>query len=623
MKKLPFFLISFLLPLFIVSKILFIGYFCADNNLYNGFLKNYNQMIEGSKNIENTDIIVLLDSPFYSYIFKIVDGKSETLKVFNNINSGDFQNISNFFSTFYKYDYEKRIMVLWDHGNGWYNFTTKDKSIFFDNHPFDFISITDGELKNIFIDIYKKTGKKTDLLIFDACLMQSVEVIYEIKDYVSFVVGSEGIVPYSGFPYNRILSFIDTLNDTELLSTYIVKEFFDFYSDSSYSDLTVSSIKTTNFVQDIRGLQILKRDDFSIIDQVDVSCELLNSLVLNETKNEKYKGIKLFFPEKISTLLNLYKDYINLSVDKDFNIIKREFLTYEVQDTFPPLPVKNISIVDLGNNDFQINFDKTYDFSNIKEYIVTHSNFYYRYFENFDSLPLNFLGNVFLTNVEPYSKPYSLFSKNFVFEIFLPEKENIINFKYKGLFGDSVFYVYLNDKVVKVFKSEFTDWKEFYLKVDSGYLKVVFNINENKDFYIYIDDLKIYHIKDSNRSILKTNSGKVHKIGYGDNLLFLEAKDIHDNISSIDTLLEFFVEDTIKTYSYPNPAKDQIKIFSEYKGNYDLFIFASDGKKIFETNGIKLENTIPVNTEKFKNGLYYYILDIDGKILKGKFFVEK
>lgn len=624
MKKLPFFLIFFLPPLFVVSKILFIGYFCADNNLYNGFLTNYNQLIESSKNIKNTDIIIFLDSPFYSYIFEINDGKSDTLKVFDNVNSGDFENISNFFSTFYKYDYEKRIMVLWDHGNGWYNFTTKDKSIFFDNHPFDFISITEGEFKNIFLDIYNKTKKKTDILIFDACLMQSVEVVYEIKDYVSFVVGSEGIVPYNGFPYDKILPCIDTLKDPQDIAKIISEKYFEHYSDSTnYKDLTISTIKTENILKDFQELKFTDRNEFSIINETDVSCNLKNSVVINLTKNENFKGIKLFYPLNFLTLYKLYKDYINLSIDKDFQVIRKEFLSFGIEDTFSPLPVHNIELTKTNNNNFKINFDPSYDFSKIKNYDVEFSNNYYTYIENFDSLPENFTGNFCLTDQNPYSKTYSLFCRNFTFEIFLPEEENLLSFKYKGLFSDSCFYIYLNGIPVKSFEGELTDWKSFYFKIKKGLLKIEFNKNLEQDFYLYLDDLKIYKIKDLYRTILNSNVGTVHKIGYGKNILFITGVDEFNNVSDIDTILEFFVNDSIESYVFPNPAVNEINIFTEYAGMYKIVIFTNDGKKVFERSGTKVENWIKINVENFKSGIYYYIFEIENKKMRGKFFVKQ
>lgn len=49
-------------------------------------------------------------------------------------------------------------------------------------------------------------GKKLDLLSFDACLMATVEVAYEMKDVAKFMVGSEDSTFYWGRGYHKTLS---------------------------------------------------------------------------------------------------------------------------------------------------------------------------------------------------------------------------------------------------------------------------------------------------------------------------------------------------------------------------------------------------------------------------------
>jgi len=51
---------------------------------------------------------------------------------------------------------------------------------------------------------------KIDLVGFDACLMNMLEVAYEIKDCVNFVVGSEETEPGAGWAYNRVLETLFT-----------------------------------------------------------------------------------------------------------------------------------------------------------------------------------------------------------------------------------------------------------------------------------------------------------------------------------------------------------------------------------------------------------------------------
>jgi hypothetical protein len=122
---------------------------------------------------------------------------------------------------------------------------------------------------------------------------------------------------------------------------------------------------------------------------------------------------------------------------------------------------------------------------------------------------------------------------------------------------------------------------------------------------------------------LNSNVGTVHKIGYGKNILFITGVDEFNNVSDIDTILEFFVNDSIESYVFPNPAVNEINIFTEYAGMYKIVIFTNDGKKVFERSGTKVENWIKINVENFKSGIYYYIFEIENKKMRGKFFVKQ
>lgn len=45
-----------------------------------------------------------------------------------------------------------------------------------------------------------------DLLGFDACLMNMVEVVYQVRDAAKMIVGSQEVEPAAGWPYDRILT---------------------------------------------------------------------------------------------------------------------------------------------------------------------------------------------------------------------------------------------------------------------------------------------------------------------------------------------------------------------------------------------------------------------------------
>jgi hypothetical protein len=52
-------------------------------------------------------------------------------------------------------------------------------------------------------DAANKTGKKIDIIGFDACLMGQVEVGYELKDYADLMVASQEVIGSGGWPYGN------------------------------------------------------------------------------------------------------------------------------------------------------------------------------------------------------------------------------------------------------------------------------------------------------------------------------------------------------------------------------------------------------------------------------------
>ncbi len=85
------------------------------------------------------------------------------------------------------------MLVIWDHGAGFYGLCTDDTSN-------DFLSIR--ELDQALSD---PGVQYLDIVAFDACLMGQLEVAYEIRDTTDILVFSEEGIPVNGFPYDDIL----------------------------------------------------------------------------------------------------------------------------------------------------------------------------------------------------------------------------------------------------------------------------------------------------------------------------------------------------------------------------------------------------------------------------------
>ncbi len=142
------------------------------------------------------------------------------------------------------YPAKKYVLVLWNHGSGW----NKDlemldiggKGISYDDETGH--HLTTAELKSML----DQTGK-INILAMDACLMQMVEVAYEVKDGANYVVASEETEPGDGYTYDTWLGPLvnrPTMSDAEL-SKVMVDSYADHYQSINQGS-TQSSIRTAS-----------------------------------------------------------------------------------------------------------------------------------------------------------------------------------------------------------------------------------------------------------------------------------------------------------------------------------------------------------------------------------------
>lgn len=93
-------------------------------------------------------------------------------------------------------------VIFGSHGTGWMKGNSVLTKAFGDDSGYN-IDIPDlaNALKNSFT-------KKLDFVLFDACMMGTAEVCYELKDVTSYCVGSVLETPVYGFPYDQLLPYL-------------------------------------------------------------------------------------------------------------------------------------------------------------------------------------------------------------------------------------------------------------------------------------------------------------------------------------------------------------------------------------------------------------------------------
>ena len=195
------------------------------------------------------------------------------------------------------YPAKKYILVVWNHGSGWNKggdislLNIVDKGISYDDETRN--HITTPQLRMAL----EKVGG-VDILAMDACLMQMIEVAYEVKDYAKVVVASEETEPGDGYTYNTWLDPLvkNPAADVKLVAKYMVDSYGDHYQ-SVGQGATQSAVDVTKFVK-LRALI----DDFVTA--------VMNANDVTNVKNARTNAQKFYY----SSNKDLYH-FIKLVVD--------------------------------------------------------------------------------------------------------------------------------------------------------------------------------------------------------------------------------------------------------------------------------------------------------------------
>jgi hypothetical protein len=114
------------------------------------------------------------------------------------VNMSDPQTLTDFLVWGMKnYPADHVFLVISDHGNGW-------KGAMEDDSHHGWMKTKD--INKAIEDAEKIVDQKLDIVGFDACLMASSEVGYELKDSAGFLVASENTEGADGWPYPQIFT---------------------------------------------------------------------------------------------------------------------------------------------------------------------------------------------------------------------------------------------------------------------------------------------------------------------------------------------------------------------------------------------------------------------------------
>lgn len=304
-------------------------YMVADKN---GLEENYGnqnfasrdieEMLEGMKQVDTSlhNLLVYIDDNNAPSLFRITkdakgNTKKEVLKEYNEQISTDAAVMIDVLKTaFALYPADSYGLLYWSHADGWVphplsssSFVSKPFSIAESSSSLQTLSPESRIRRSIgqdkgdgvdrrmnlseFVSVLSATGiPHFEFIMFDACYMLSVELVYELRNFADYYIGSPTEIPGPGAPYHAMVP----LMFKKKAAVNMASAYFDYYESLynggngiSNSNWTGgSSIAVLDMKQLDRLAEVTKQVLSTLTDPVDVNA--LRNEVFNYDKRKEY-----------------------------------------------------------------------------------------------------------------------------------------------------------------------------------------------------------------------------------------------------------------------------------------------------------------------------------------------
>lgn len=203
-------------------------------------------------------------SPDENAIFEVSEGKLNKVQTYAKDTMTNPQNLVDFINYAYdNYPADLYDLVLWDHGGGpVYGYGSDENSLF--GSPMSIPTLTKALADTKLVE----SGRKFDLIGFDACLMGSAEVAKALAPYGDYLVASEEVEPGDGWSYEFLSDFKDgKVGNTEELGKGIIDHYISYYDNKGRDyDLSLALIdlkKVGNLTNSIDSLFSKVKDEIN------------------------------------------------------------------------------------------------------------------------------------------------------------------------------------------------------------------------------------------------------------------------------------------------------------------------------------------------------------------------
>lgn len=236
-----------------VSRTLLV-YIVAENSISNDLLGDFNEIKNAAYDLpDDARLFVYFDNSdktrlpalyqYHSYNNSLVENVVYTFD--NDVCSSDTAVLGKVMNIIFT-DYPTKAfdLVMGSHADGWISNSSKsspNRSIGIDNGENTFSNdiTTTIEIKEL-VELLQRLPVKIDRLMFDACLMQGVEVAYALRNVADWIIASPAEIPAYGAPYDKIIQkFFEPSSGVE----DIMYEYKKAYDKENYAVL-LSAVRT-------------------------------------------------------------------------------------------------------------------------------------------------------------------------------------------------------------------------------------------------------------------------------------------------------------------------------------------------------------------------------------------
>jgi len=554
-------------------------YMAADNGLSEFAKQDINEM-ESATIPANTNVIVQADfseisAPFGAFRYKISHDdtneiESQIISSLGEIDSGDWQSLKSFINWgFSHYPAEHKAVIIWSHGDSWYK-GDDYKWICPDDTQENIMSVSNGDLRNALTGI-----PALDVLLFDACSMQTIEVLSEVMEKTVYVVGSEDLVPATGFPYQDMLPVWqgEALSIVTQLPEFYVNSYTPYGSQNPEAvtiKATCSVFKTQGLADFIFGLGYLSGDSVTMVNDI------------NLARANCYN-------------LNTYEAEVDVL----------EFFTYIAAHSTDEYLVSNANLV----------------LNDLSQLVVSNACINYEVDIGIATIWFPTVENTFINWWDRYYKLSNM--RQWLRLVYLSYGEAIIPVPKPRII--TAFMVY--DRIDVTFETmPYPDYTKLWRRFVSDVPNDSYGPTECDDaiFNDYFSGNYPNTMSVFNR--------------YHNGWLYLFMKDDRGNVSGEDSVYVTYKEMPNKLLIYPNPVgADQHITFEWLYFDYmtgksphdnDIRFYDVKGRKLdIEAYGVYYFNTdhyvCTIDVSKLPSGVYFAVAITDGKTLKAKFTVLK